>query len=103
MSVNLYLGISFAVIWTLSFIFTQIALGSYPPLWLAGIRLIIAGSTLYFILKIFFKKNIVFNIKIILAGIFSQSIYLGASYWSLTNMPTSIVNIVVSTVPMFSV
>lgn len=103
MSRNLYLGVAFAVIWSLSFIFTQVALKDYPPLWLAGCRLILSGGILYLYIRLYLGRALPLNRKILLAGLFSQAVYLGASYWALVSLPTSIVNIVVSTVPMFSI
>ncbi len=100
---NIIFGVGFAVIWALSFIFTQLALKDFPPLWLAGTRLIFSGLILFIIIRYYKKTRIEYNFKILLAGLFTQAIYLGASYWSLVNLPTSIVNIVVSTVPMVSI
>ncbi len=102
---TLVLGVLFATIWSLSFVATKTALGDIPPLALAAIRLLFAG-----LLLAAFKARQVRDFaatctgkgmrKIVIAGLLSQALYLCGSYWALVNMPTSVVNIVVSTLPL---
>ena len=102
---TLSLGILFAAIWSSSFVATKFALGYVPPLTLAAIRLLLAGFVLTalqlsqtrgFLLE--HSKKTIF--KVIIAGLLSQGLYLSGSYWALVNMPTSIVNIAVSSLPL---
>ena len=102
-----FYGILFAAIWSLSFIATGISLSSIQPIWLAGIRLTLAGI----ILILFFAKSIYGISKnppalfaiIVICGFLSQGVYIGASYLALVHFPTSIVNIIVSSLPLVTI
>ncbi len=98
-------GVVFAAIWSLSFVATKSALEDWPPLWLASVRLALATVGLMIfqapaVLHYLFALRRGPLCRIFLAGILAQSTYLGVSYWALVHVPTSIVNIVVSSLPL---
>ncbi|MHC3940769.1 DMT family transporter [Paenochrobactrum sp. BZR 201-1] len=99
-------GLAFATIWSLSFVFTKSALTRIAPLWLAAFRLQIAGGILLLLQGVpiirFLYGNISFSnlLRVIASGVLSQAVYLSASYWALVHLPSSIVNIVVSSLPL---
>lgn len=100
-------GVLFAIIWSLSFIATKSALYDISPLWLATIRLLLATGLVWLtkakaVLE--FLSQIPPNTfyRIVLASILAQGAYLGMSYWALAHLPTSVVNIVVSTLPLMT-
>lgn len=98
-------GIAFAVIWSLAFVVSKSALQSIPPLWLSGLRLILAGGILLLvngvaILSFWRRVDRRTLLRIVAAGVLSQAGYLGPMYWALVHLPTSIVNVVVSSLPL---
>ncbi|MCL2872858.1 MAG: DMT family transporter [Betaproteobacteria bacterium] len=100
-------GIAFAVIWSLSFVVSKAALQSISPLWLSGLRLILAGGILLLVNGVAiwsFWRNVERQtlLRIVAAGVLSQAGYLGPMYWALVHLPTSIVNVVVSSLPLMS-
>ena len=104
---TLLVGIVFTVIWSLSFIVTKGALQKISPLWLSGLRLTLAGSALLLVngtAILSFCRNVTPRVvlRVLLSGFLCQAVYLGTSYWALVHLPTSIVNIVVSTLPLMS-
>ncbi|MDD7911165.1 DMT family transporter [Pseudovibrio exalbescens] len=102
------LGVLFAAIWSLSFVATKAALADLGPASLASGRLLLAGILLSVLihprLYAFFRGlNRSQMRRVLLAGLLSQAGYLTASYWSLLHLPTSLVNIVVSSLPLATV
>lgn len=98
-------GVAFALIWSLSFVVTKMGLEQLSPFWLASLRLLIAAGGLFLLKgsKIFsYWRNQSRSLlpRVVLAGLLSQAIYLGMSYWALIHIPTSIVNIAVSSLPL---
>ena len=101
-------GIIFAAIWSGSFVATKIALADTPPLWLAGMRLATAGLLLLAftysaVLRLWRSMTIRQRCTLLLSGLLSQGCYLGATYWSLTELPTGLVNVIVAALPLVSV
>lgn len=105
---TLVLGVLFALIWSLSFVATKTALQSVPPAALAATRLLLAGIIVAVfnfakIYHFFYSLSGTSLRRLICAGLMSQTVYLTASYWSLVHLPTSIVNIVVSALPLLTI
>lgn len=101
-------GMLFAVIWSGSFVATKVALGDVPPLWLAGLRLAAAGALLFAITFPSARRRWGMlsghqRRQVAVAGLLSQGAYLAGTYWSLVELPTGVVNVIVSTVPLISV
>nr|WP_027289825.1 DMT family transporter [Rhodovibrio salinarum] len=101
-------GTLFALIWSLSFVVTRLALPDIPPVLLAAIRLIASGALLVAFrarttLATWRAASPATRRTIILAGLLAQAVYLGAAYWALTAIPTSVVNIVVSALPLLTI
>lgn len=99
-------GVVFAAIWSGSFIATKIALADIPPLWFAGMRLALSGIILalasrHAIARLWRQTHLAQRMRILLSGLLSQGVYLGATYWSLMHLPTGLVNIIVATLPIF--
>ena len=102
------LGGLFALIWSLSFVATKLALEHVPPVTLASLRLVLAGAVVLILrpvrtLRMLNSMDVRVRWKIAGAGLLSQAVYLSASYWALGNLPTSVVNIVVSTLPLITI
>jgi len=100
-------GIAFSVIWSLSFIVAKGALQSISPLWLSGLRLTLAGVVLLLVngaAILSFWRNVAPRtvLRVLISGFLCQAVYLGTCFWALVHLPTSIVNIVVSTLPLMS-
>ena len=101
-------GVLFAAIWSGSFVATKIALTDASPLWLASIRLIVAGTVLLAVTypavrELWRLWSWRARGAILAAGLLSQAFYLGATYCALVTLPTVLVNIVVSTLPLVAV
>jgi drug/metabolite transporter (DMT)-like permease len=101
-------GTAFALIWSLSFVVTRLALPDVPPVLLAAIRLVLSGALLVAFrarttIRLWRNSSAQTQRTIVLAGLLSQALYLGAAYWALTAIPTSVVNIVVSALPLLTI
>lgn len=101
-------GTLFALIWSLSFVVTRLALPDVPPVFLAAMRLTVSGALLLAFraraaIAIWRRSAPATQRTILLAGLLSQAVYLGAAYWALTAIPTSVVNIVVSSLPLLTI
>lgn len=101
-------GIVFAAIWSGSFVATKIALADIDPLWLAGLRLTSAGILLMAltgaqVVRVWRSLTRRHTTVILLSGLLSQGFYLAATYWSLVELPTGVVNVIVAALPLVSV
>ncbi|MBK5925782.1 DMT family transporter, partial [Rhodobaculum claviforme] len=101
-------GTLFALIWSLSFVVTRFALPDIPPIMLAAIRLSVSGGLLLAVrgaaaIQLWRQSSPATRRTILIAGLLSQAVYLGAAYWALTAIPTSVVNIVVSSLPLLTI
>ncbi|WP_026381628.1 DMT family transporter [Afifella pfennigii] len=101
-------GTLFALIWSLSFVVTRLALDEIPPVLLAAIRLTLSGTMLMALrlraaAELWRSSPSSARQTILLSGLLSQAVYLGACYWALTAIPTSIVNIFVSSLPLLTI
>jgi drug/metabolite transporter (DMT)-like permease len=101
-------GIAFAAIWSGSFVATKVALSDASPLFLAGIRLSLAGIAL--LILTFPSARALWQGSpgrmrgaIVVSGLLYQAFYLGATYCALVNLPTGLVTIIVATLPLVSV
>ncbi|MDR1888673.1 MAG: DMT family transporter [Zoogloeaceae bacterium] len=101
-------GVLFAGIWSGAFIATKIGLDDMQPLWLAQTRLAMAGLIFFLLTRaetIRFWKTATPGrwITVLVSGILSQAVYLGATYWALTLLSAGAVAIVVAALPLIAV
>ena len=101
-------GMLFASIWSLSFVAARLALTEVPPILLAAVRLTASGVVLLLlrfraIINLWKNSTPETRQTVLLSGFLSQAVYLGASFWALTTIPTSVVNIVVSSLPLLTI
>ncbi len=101
-------GVLFAGIWSGAFIATKVGLDDIPPFWLAQTRLAAAGLIFFLISRtatIQFWKDATprCRIEVLVAGILSQAVYLGATYWALFSLPAGTVTVVVAALPLIAV
>jgi len=101
-----YIAITFSMIfWSVSFIWTRVAIESFPPVTLVSLRLIIA-SILLFAISILsgkFQKIRKEDLKwfVLLAFFEPFMYYLGETY-GLTMVESTLASVIVSTIPLFA-
>lgn len=101
-------GVAFAAIWSSIFIASKIALGAATPLWLAAIRLTLAGL----VLVVFTGRDMLRDkawrkaghdlALVLLSGLFCYAGYVGLVYKALTTIPSGVVSIIVGSLPVFT-
>lgn len=105
-SFKLYGSIVLAMIfWSVSFIWTKIAITSFPPMTLITLRLLIATALLYIVLKLTGKLQ---RIKredfkwFLLLAFFEPFLYFVGETYGLTLVKSSLASVIVSTIPLFA-
>jgi len=105
-SIKLYASIVLAMVfWSFSFIWTRVAILSFPPMTLITLRLLIASGLLFAISKASGKfqplRRKDFKIFLLLAFFESFLYYVGETY-GLTMVDSTLASVIVSTIPLFA-
>ncbi|MFZ4726423.1 MAG: DMT family transporter [Paludibacter sp.] len=105
-SIKLYTSIVMAMVfWSFSFIWTRVAILSFPPMTLITLRLIIA-SALLFLVAIFsgkFQKLRRKDLKLfLLLAFFEPFLYYVGETFGLTMVESTLAAVIVSTIPLFA-
>ena len=102
--VYLYIVISM-LCWSFSFIWTKIALESFPPLTLISLRLILASILLFGFLKLTgrFQRIDKSDLKLFFTLAFFEPFlyYVGETY-GLTLVKPTLASVIVATIPVFA-
>ncbi len=103
---KIYLYVVIAMLcWSFSFIWTRIALESFPPLTLISIRLILASVLLFLFLKITKRFQLIdkSDLKLFFALAFFEPFlyYVGETY-GLTMVKPTLASVIVATIPVFA-
>ena len=105
-SVKLYTSIIVAmVLWAFSFIWTRIAIHSFPPMTLITLRLIIASVLLFLVIKSSkrFQKVRREDLKIfLLLAFFEPFLYFVGETNGLTMVESTLAAVIISTIPLFA-
>jgi drug/metabolite transporter (DMT)-like permease len=101
-----YIAITFSMIfWSVSFIWTRVAIESFPPVTLVSLRLIIA-SVLLFAISILsgkFQKIRKEDLKwFVLLAFFEPFMYYIGETYGLTMVESTLASVIVSTIPLFA-
>ncbi|MHB9141048.1 MAG: DMT family transporter [Paludibacter sp.] len=105
-SFKLYTSIVLAmIIWAFSFIWTRVAIHSFPPMTLIMLRLIIASVLLYLVAKAGRKfqplRRQDFKLFLLLA-FFEPFLYFVGETFGLTMVESTLAAVIVSTIPLFA-
>ncbi len=105
---GLLAGVTFALIWSGSFIATKIALPLAQPLWLSAGRLTAAALLLLPFVGAraftqFRAASAGQRVRLLAAAGLSQSYYLGAVFYALHALPAALVAVVGSSLPLISI
>ena len=105
-SLKIYIAIVLSMIfWSFSFIWTRVAIISFPPMTLISLRLILASFLLFGVLKITKKFQIILrkDIKLFLSLAFFEPFlyYVGETY-GLTMVESTPASVIISTIPLFA-
>lgn len=93
------------ICWSFSFIWTKIALESFPPLTLITLRLILASVLLYGFLKLTgrFTKIEKSDLKLfLLLAFFEPFLYYVGETYGLTMVKPTLASVIVATIPVFA-
>lgn len=105
-SVKLYGAIILAMIfWSFSFIWTKIAIVSFPPVTLVTLRLVIASLLLFGYALATGKFQLIKREDwkwFILLAFFEPYLYYMGETYSLTTMDPTMVSVIVATIPLFA-
>jgi len=105
-NIKIYSAIIFAMIfWSVSFIWTRIAIISFNPVTLISLRLAIASGLLYLVSKLSGKfqrlRREDFKWFVLLAFFEPFIYYLGETY-GLTMVESTLASVIISTIPLFA-
>lgn len=105
-SVKLYSAIVLSMIfWSFSFIWTRVAIQSFPPMMLITLRLLIASALLFAVSKLSGKFQTIrkrdFKLFLLLA-FFEPFIYYVGETYGLTMVQSTLAAVIVSTIPLFA-
>lgn len=105
-NIRLYLSIVAAMIfWSVSFIWTRVAIESFPPVTLITLRLIIASALLFIVSKTAgkFQKMRKEDWKwFFLLAFFEPFMYYIGETYGLTMVASTLASVIVSTIPLFA-
>ena len=105
-SIKLYTSIVLSMIfWSFSFIWTRVAIESFPPMTLIMLRLLLASTLLYIVSKLAgkFQKIRKQDIKIfVLLAFFEPFLYYVGETYGLTMVQSTLASVIVSTIPLFA-
>lgn len=93
------------IFWSVSFIWTRVAIESFPPVTLVSLRLIIASVLLYIISKLIakFQKIRKEDLKwFVLLAFFEPFMYYIGETYGLTMVESTMASVIVSTIPLFA-
>ncbi len=97
-----YLAVS--IVWGTGFMFTKLALLSFPPFWLAGIRFLIAGSLMMgwcLWKKLPFPRNPEDYLKISILSFLFLTVGNGFLVWSQQVLPSGLAAIICAALPLW--
>ena len=105
-SIKLYTSIVMAMVfWSFSFIWTRVAILSFPPMTLITLRLIIASVLLFVVAMVSGKfqklRRKDFKLFLLLAFFEPFLYYVGETY-GLTMVESTLASVIVSTIPLFA-
>ena len=105
-SIKLYTSIVMAMVfWSFSFIWTRVAILSFPPMTLITLRLIIASALLFLVAIVSGKfqklRRKDFKLFLLLAFFEPFLYYVGETY-GLTMVESTLASVIVSTIPLFA-
>jgi len=105
-SFKLYFSIVLAMVfWSFSFIWTRVAIQSFPPVTLVSLRLLIASVLLYLVTKALGKFQRVRPVDLkwfILLAFFEPFLYYIGETYGLTLVDATLASVIVSTIPLFA-
>lgn len=93
------------IFWSVSFIWTRVAIESFPPVTLVSLRLIIASVLLFIISKLIakFQKIRKEDLKwFVLLAFFEPFMYYIGETYGLTMVESTMASVIVSTIPLFA-
>jgi len=104
--IKLYVAIALSMLfWSFSFIWTRIAIGSFQPVTLVTLRLLIASVLLFLVSKISGKfqplRKDDFKWFVLLAFFEPFMYYIGETY-GLTLIDSTVASVIISTIPLFA-
>ncbi|MHB9056985.1 MAG: DMT family transporter [Paludibacteraceae bacterium] len=102
--IYLYIIISM-ICWSFSFIWTKIALESFPPMMLISLRLILASGLLYTFLKLTGRLTKMDKADIkhfLLLSFFEPFLYYVGETYGLTMVKPTLASVIVATIPVFA-
>lgn len=104
--IKLYGAIVLSMIfWSVSFIWTRVAIESFPPVTLISLRLLIASVLLYIVSKTAgkFQKIRKEDLKwFVLLAFFEPFMYYIGETYGLTMVESTLASVIVSTIPLFA-
>ena len=105
-SIKLYTSIVMAMVfWSFSFIWTRVAILSFPPMTLITLRLIIASALLFLVAIVSgkFQKLRRKDLKLfLLLAFFEPFLYYVGETYGLTMVESTLASVIVSTIPLFA-
>jgi len=105
-NIRLYLSIVAAMVfWSVSFIWTRVAIESFPPVTLITLRLIIASALLFIVSKAagrFQKMRKEDRKWFFLLAFFEPFMYYIGETYGLTMVASTLASVIVSTIPLFA-
>ena len=105
-SIKLYTAIILSMIfWSFSFIWTRVAIQSFPPMTLIMLRLFIASVLLYTVTKVSgkFQRLRGKDVKMfVLLAFFEPFLYYVGETYGLTMVQSTLASVIVSTIPLFA-
>ena len=105
-SIKLYTSIVMAMVfWSFSFIWTRVAILSFPPMTLITLRLIIASALLFLVAIVSgkFQKLRRKDLKLfLLLAFFEPFLYYVGETYGLTMVESTLAAVIVSTIPLFA-
>jgi len=105
-SFTLYTSIVLAMVfWSFSFIWTRVAILSFPPMTLITLRLLLASLLLFFVTKATGKFQLLRrkDIKMfLLLAFFEPFLYYVGETYGLTMVEPTLASVIVSTIPLFA-
>ena len=105
-SVKLYTSIVLAMIfWSFSFIWTRVAILSFPPMTLIMLRLIIASLLLFGIAKVSGRFQLLRRKDLkwfVLLAFFEPFLYYVGETYGLTMVKSTLASVIISTIPLFA-
>jgi len=93
------------VFWSFSFIWTQVAIQSFPPMTLITLRLLIASALLFVVIKLSGKFQPLRrkDLKMfVLLAFFEPFLYYVGETYGLTMVDASLAAVIISTIPLFA-